>query len=267
MRRALAIALVLLFVMVAPVAAAAPNDTVAGATAVSVGSHVTQDTTGADTTDPAETALNTNCGAPKVEHGVWFTIAGSDQFVAFDVTDSDYAAGLMLFNGTPTADGLITCGPGQIVEFLATGQTYNVLAFGDGESTATSGSLVLDVHEGIAPPDLTVTINSSGTVNKQGVARISGTVSCTSSDGSGIILDIFGDVRQKVGRVIISGFFDTFLDAPCDGSTIPWEAFVQADNGLFAGGKAVTVAIGTGCTDFCSDSFAQATVQLRKNGK
>jgi hypothetical protein len=119
----------------------------------------------------------------------------------------------------------------------------------------------------VAPPDLTLTVNRGGTVNKQGVARISGTASCTSTDGSGILFDIFGTVRQRIGRVIISGFFDAFVDAPCDGSIIQWEAFVQADNGLFAGGKAATVAISEGCTDFCSDAFVEATVQLRKNGR
>jgi hypothetical protein len=64
--------------------------------------------------------------------------------------------------------------------------------------------------------------------------------------------------------VIIRGFFDTFLETPCDGTTIPWEASVFADNGLFAGGKAATVAIAFGCTDLCSEQFAEATIQLRK---
>jgi hypothetical protein len=267
MRRALAIAVVLLFVIVGPVAAAAPNDTVAGAVSVSVGSDVSQDTTGADTTDPIETALDANCGAPVVEHGVWFKIAGTDGFVSFDVTESDYAAGVMLFSGAPTPDGLIDCGPGRIVDFLASGETYNVLVFGDGTGPTTSGAMVLHVRAAIAPPDLTLTVNPKGTVDKHGVAHIAGTASCTSTDGSGIIIDVFGTVRQRIGRIFISGFFDTFIEAPCDGTTIAWDAFVAADNGLFAGGKAATVAITTGCTDFCSDAFVEATVQLRKGGK
>ena len=64
--------------------------------------------------------------------------------------------------------------------------------------------------------------------------------------------------------MIIRGFFDSFLETPCDGATIPWEASVFADNGVFAGGKAATVAIAFGCTDFCSEQFAEATIQLRK---
>jgi hypothetical protein len=139
MRRAIAIAVVLLFVIVGPVSAAAANDTVAGAAPVSVGDTVTQDTSTANTTDPAETALNEFCGAPKVEHGVWFTIDGTDSFVAFDVAESDYSAGVMLFAGAPTAGGLLDCGPGRIVDFLASGTTYNVLVFGDGFATDATG--------------------------------------------------------------------------------------------------------------------------------
>jgi hypothetical protein len=267
MRRAFAIAVVLLFVIVGPVSAAAPNDTVAGATLVAVGDTVSQDTALADTTDPVETALNEFCGAPAVEHGVWFTIDGTDSFVAFDMTDSDYSAGAMLFAGDPTGEGLMTCGPGRIAGFLAVGTTYNVLVFGDGLSDATGGNLILHVTPAIEPPELTLTVDPKGSVDKAGVAHITGTATCTSSDGSGIIFDVFGQVRQRVGRIFITGFFDTFIDAPCDGSTVHWDAFVVADNGLFAGGKGATVALTFGCTDFCSEAFVEATVQLRRNNK
>ena len=264
MRRSIAIAVAMLFVLVPVASAAAPNDTVAGAITVAIGTTVTQDTTLADTTDPVETALNDACGAPVVEHGVWFTIDGTDQFVSFDLNDSDYAAGIMLFEGAPTTDSLVDCGPGRIVDFLASGVTYNVLVFGDGEGPTTAGSMVLRVGEAAPPPEVTLTVDPKGSVDKQGAALITGTASCTSTDGSGILFDIFGQVRQRVGRIFITGFFDTFLDLPCDGTTIQWEAFVVADNGLFAGGKAATVAIATACTDFCSEAFLEATVQLRK---
>ena len=35
----------------------------------------------------------------------------------------------------------------------------------------------------------------------------------------------------------------------------------------FAGGKAAAVAIAFGCTDECSEGFAEATVRLRRGGK
>jgi hypothetical protein len=268
MRRATFLAILLLLSLAAPVAAAAVNDTVAGAIAITPGTTVTEDTTLADVTDPVETALNEFCGAPVVEHGVWFEVTvPSDGFVSFDVSDSDYLAGLMLFPSTVTAENLITCGPDQIVEQLLTGETYFLLVFGDGGSAETSGEMILRVEAAVAPPEISLTVNKTGTVNRQGVARIGGTVTCTSEDGSGILFDVFGDVSQKVGRVIIRGFFDAFLEAPCDGSVVPWEADVFADNGLFAGGKAATIAIAFGCTDFCSEQFVEATIQLRRSGR
>ena len=104
MRRALVMAIVLLFAIVAPVAASAINDTQATALDVPVGSTVTEDTTLADLTDPVETALNANCGAPVVEHGVWFSITPTDTgFVKFNSEESDYSVGMMLFPSTVSA--------------------------------------------------------------------------------------------------------------------------------------------------------------------
>ena len=267
MRRAMLAAVLLSLTVVAPVVAAAPNDTVAFAIDVSVGTTVTEDTTQADATDPVETALNEFCGAPVVEHGVWFKITSvTENTVAFDAVDSNYSAGIMVFQGAPTPEGLLTCGPDRVIQDLAAGVTYNLLVFGDGFSSATSGTLIFKVLQFVPAPDISLTIDRIGSVNRQGVARISGTVTCTSTDGSGTVFELFGDVTQKVGRLLIRGFLVAFLDLPCDGTTQPWEAFVVGDNGVFAGGKAATVAIAFGCTDVCSEAFAEATVQLRKGG-
>jgi hypothetical protein len=272
MRRTLVLALVgalaLGMTAVAPVLAAAPNDTVANATAVAIPSTTTQDTTLADTTDATEDALNENCGAPVVEHGVWFKVTPTaDRTLAFDTQASDYSAGMMLFAGTPTAGGLLTCGPGLIVGDLTANTTYNILVFGDGLTTATGGELIFTVRETVPPPSLDLTINKSGSVDKFGTVHLWGNATCTSDDGSGLVFEIFGDVTQRVGRLLIRGFFDTFPFTPCDGAPHRWDAFFQGDNGIFAGGKAVTVAIGFGCTDSCSAGFAEATVQLKRNGK
>jgi hypothetical protein len=265
--RALVGALVLALGFVVPVAAAVGNDMVGGATTVAIGSTINEDTTAADATDPAETALNEFCGAPQVGHGVWFTITpAADGFVAFDSAASDYSVGMMLFAGTPTADGLITCGPQRIAEFLSAGQPYNVLAFGDGLTNATAGNLVFTVLEAVPPPDVSLTIDRHGSVDKFGNLRVSGTVTCTSSDGTGTVFEVFGDVTQRVGRLLIHGFLDSFLDIPCDGTAHAWEAFAAGDNGIFAGGKVATVAIGLGCTDFCSEGFVTATISVNKGG-
>jgi hypothetical protein len=265
---AAAMAMALGLVGAPPALASAPNDTVAGATVVAVPSTTTQDTSSADTTDPAETALNEFCGAPVVEHGVWFTFTpASDGFLAFDTSASDYSAGMMLFAGTPTADGLLTCGPQTILSGVTGGQAYNVLVFGDGLTAATGGNLIFVIREATPPPSISLTVNRSGSVDRFGNVHIWGTVTCTSTDGTGTLFEIFGDVTQRVGRILIRGFFDTLPFTPCDGAPHRWDAYFSGDNGIFAGGKAATVALAFGCTDLCSDSFVTATVQLNRAGK
>ena len=265
---AIAFAVLLTLAVAGPAFASAANDTAANAIAVAVPSTTNEDTTVADATDATENALNDACGAPEVGHGVWFSVTPSaDGYVAMDVSASDYSAGLMLFQGAPSTSSIIDCGPGMIIDFLTTGQTYTILAFGDGGSVATGGGLVLTLRDAIAPPDISLTINRSATVNKSGTVHLTGKASCTSTDGSGQVFEIFGDVTQRVGRLLIHGFFDTGASINCDGTAQPWDAFFSGDNGLFAGGKAATVAIGFGCTDLCSEAYVEATVQLKRSGK
>jgi hypothetical protein len=266
----IALALSLSLLTVVPVLAVVGNDTVGGATPVSIGTTITQDTSLADATDATETALNANCGAPTVEHGVWFTITvATDTFVKFNTSLSDYSAGMMLFAGAPTAGGLLTCGAQQIAYGLSAGQAYNVLAFGDGFLTQqTGGNLVFSVALGIPAPTIDITVARYATVDRSGVVHLTGTVTCTSQDGSGTVFEVFGDITQRVGRLLIRGFFDNFnLTIACDGIAHPWDAFAVGDNGIFAGGKAVTVALAFGCTDECTSGYVQATVQLRRSGK
>lgn len=270
MRRAIRLAIVaatlLSFVLVTPAAAAVPpNDAPAGAIDVSVGTTVTQDTTEATTDD--EQGLNEFCGAPAMEAGVWFEITEpSDVTVAFNTEESDYGTGILVFEGDPS-DGLaLACGPGQVIVSLTGAVTYSLVVFGDGTTAATSGEMILHVEEAIPAPEISVTIDPTALVNRSGQALITGTVTCTSTDGSGTVFEVFGDVTQRVGRVLIRGFFDTFTEIPCDGSTQTWEAIVTGDNGLFAGGKAAAVAIAFGCTDVCTEGFAEATIRLRKGG-
>jgi hypothetical protein len=270
MRRSLtaAVAASLLILGVAgPAAAAAPaNDTFAGATPIAFGETISEDTTEANT-DADEVALNDFCGAPVVQHGVWFTFAPSaDGFIAFDTRDSNFSAGIMLFAGpnAPTGDDLLNCGPGRIANDVFAGVSYSLLVFGDGLTPETGGNLVFKVETAVPPPDIEVSIDKFGNVDKTGVVRITGTVTCSSETVDPVFFETFGDVTQRVGRVLIRGFFDTISEIPCDGSTTAWEALVFPDNGLFAGGKAATIAFSFGCTDICSQTFTEATIQLKK---
>jgi hypothetical protein len=267
MRRGLLLGVILSLLVAAPVSAAPPpNDTLAGAINVPLGATLTQSTEEA-TTDAFEQGLADFCAPPAAGGAVWveFT-APADGFVAFDVTESDYSAGVFVYQGTPVAEEVLACGPGIVAIEATAGETYNLMLIGDGLSEAITGQLVLTIREASPPPDLSLTV-TRGTVDRAGNVILTGTVTCSSESGDPIFVDIFGDITQKVGRVLIRGFFGTSLEIPCDGSTSQWEAFGQGDNGVFAGGKAATVAIGFGCTDFCSETFVETTIQLRRSGK
>ena len=249
-------------------AAAPSNDDLSGATVISgVPFHVEQDTTEA-TTSAEETALNDYCGAPVLEHGVWFTAtAAADAFVVADVTGSDYSAGILVLGGVPGDLVPLQCNHGIVSGPVSAGETVYLLVFGDGLTEATSGQLVLDIYPAPPPPEVAVTIDPRGTVDKANVAHLSGTVTCTSEDPEAILFDVSGMLRQKVGRGSVEGFFGAEQLTPCDGSTRPWGAEVFG-NGKFAGGKGATVAFAFGCDALsCGEGYAEATVQLSRSGK
>ena len=105
-------------------------------------------------------------------------------------------------------------------------------------------------------------------MNKAGLVQVSGTVSCTSDDPDVILFDVSGNIRQRVGRGYVEGFFGSGQFTPCDGVTRPWSAEGFAEFGRFAGGKAATATFAFGCdTLSCGEGFVEATIQLRRKGK
>jgi hypothetical protein len=256
--------------MPSALAAVPINDDITGAVTITTPLPFTYSESTVDaTTSAAEAAFNSFCGAPKLEHGVWFTATPTtNDFIQADVTASDYSAGILVLSGSPGNLTPLNCQPGTVSGPVQAGVTYFLLVFGDGLlTTATSGNLVLKVSEVAPPPTVSVTVNKFGSVDKSGNALISGTVTCASTDGSGNVVDVSGTLRQTIGRIFIDGFFDTPSGAPCDNSTNAWQAVATGNNGKFAGGKAANVTVAVGCTlGGCTQSFVQATVQLRRNG-
>lgn len=273
-RRALAAGLITpliasaVFVGSTTFAAAPANDDPVGATPLDVPGVIVQDTTEA-TTSALETGLNDFCGAPVLEHGVWFTATATESVtVGIDVTGSNYSAGILVAQGTPDALEPLLCGPGVVAGFADAGTTYYVLVFGDGLSEATSGNLVLETFVAPPPPTVDLTIDPVAKVTRAGVARLTGSVTCTSDDENAFLFDVSGDMTQKVGRFLIRGFFYAEQFTPCDGVTRTWQADVIGENGVFAGGKAATVAYAFGCGFFdCGVGYAETTVSLRRSGK
>jgi hypothetical protein len=244
-----------------PVLAAAPtNDTAAGATLVTSGYSASVDTSDA-TTDADDAQANLSCGAPATDASVWYTIVGTDAGVVVDVSTSTYSAGLLVATGSPGSLSTLTCGPGAVGFFGASGTTYYVLAFDDQtDGAGNGGTLEITFADAPPPPTVSVTLAPTGYVNaKTGVARLSGTYACTGAD----FIEVYGDARQRVGRFVVRGFMDFFADGTCDGADHPWAADVYPENGLFAGGKAMAVTFAFSCGPFeCAEGYAEQTVQL-----
>lgn len=260
----LALALSALGVSTSSALAAPPtNDTFANATLVTVGFSEVLDTTEA-TTDADDAQLNSTCGAPATDASVWYALDGSDQGVLVDVSQSDYAAGVLVGVGTQGNLQTVTCGPGAVAFFAAAGETYYVLAI-DFDGVGNGGNLSISFNEIPPPPTVEITVNRYGTVNsKTGVATISGTYTCTNGD----FIDIFVDARQNVGRFAILGSGGFFDFGTCDGASHTWSADVFPQNGKFKGGKALTLNFATSCGPFeCAFGFAEQTVQLRGGRK
>jgi hypothetical protein len=247
----------------APVLAAAPaNDTYAGIETVALGFSATIDTTDA-TTDSDDILMNgPDCGAPATDASVWYTISGTDTGVLIDLSDSSYSAGAIVATGDPVAGfELVTCGP-EAVAFLGdAGVDYTVLVFDDQEDgSGIGGTLEISISEAPPPPEVSLTVNPRGSFDSHsGSATIRGTVTCTGSSDFSFI-DVFA--RQKVGRLFIDGegFIEGFA---CDGTTQAWSVEISPFNGIFKGGRAISLTFAIACgTVFCGEGFDESVVNL-----
>lgn len=262
----LALALSVIGVGAQPAFAAAPtNDTIGGATTATLGFSETIDTTDA-TTDADDVDLNTFCGAPATDASVWYRYEGNDAGVVVDVSQSSYTAGVLVGVDTGSGLELVNCGPDAVPFFASVGSTYYVLAIDDQfDGGGNGGMLNISFNEIPPPPTVDITVDPYGRVNtRTGVATISGTYTCTNGD----FIEVFGDMRQNVGRFTISGGFGFFDVGTCDGTPHRWTAEVFAFNGKFAGGKAASLTFGFSCGVWeCSDGYTEQTIQLRGGRK
>jgi hypothetical protein len=247
----------------APVLAVAPgNDTYAARTVVgTLPFSESLDTTDA-TTDADDAEANAQCGAPATDASVWYELtAAEDGFVVVDVSGSSYTAGIIVATGAPGAFAVLTCGPGAIAFPTTAGETFAILAFDDqADGSGNGGTLNITIDTAPPPPTVDLTVDPIGHFTSSGSAIISGTVTCV---GIADFTSIDVELRQRVGRFVISGFGSTPFT--CDGTTQPWSVEVFASNGLFKGGHAVSVtsAIACGAID-CGFDSEEATVRLRR---
>lgn len=260
---ALTLAAIGALVFAAPAMAAPPsNDTYPGSIAITTLPFTTSLDTTEATTDADDTAWNAGCGAPATDASVWYSLTPSaDSGFIVDVSQSDYSAGIAVMSGSPGSFFVEACGPGTIGFFGVSGVTYSIVLFDDQlDGSGVGGNLELLVDLAPPPPTVDVTVDPVGQFHTDGSATVSGTVTCT-----GDAFDTFIEVqlRQRVGRFVISGFGGTFF--VCDGTTQAWSADIFADNGLFKGGRAANVTVAFACGAFeCATDFEETTVRLRR---
>ncbi|HMM42063.1 MAG TPA: hypothetical protein PKA95_09195 [Thermomicrobiales bacterium] len=253
-----ALAAVTLLLALAPAAAlAAPpaNDAFANRTVItSLPYSDTIDMTEA-TSDPTDPVY---CGGPDVAT-VWYEFtAPADLVVTATTEGSNFLAGINVLIGDPSDPAnldFIDCGLPSVGFYASAGATYYLMVTPLDASTAP-GTLVLTAEEAPPPVDLTLTLDPTSSVDpKTGTATISGTVTCSAPAS----VDIFVQLRQRIGRMYINGFGGTFVD--CDGTT-PFSAVVSGENGLLTAGKTEVSAFAQSCNFFCSFADAQATIRL-----
>jgi hypothetical protein len=173
--------------------------------------------------------------------------------------------------GSPGSLSLIGCnddhyGLQSAVRFNATANTmYFIMAgFCCGNGGTGGGTLFFNVQESPPPLDITLLINGQGSFDPQtGAATIGGTVTCNTGAS---FTEVFGTLRQKVGRDFITGSF-SFTPDPCSPPHISWSATVIGD-GVFAGGKVTVEGSTNACDDFsCDSDSVNTTIQLKGQGK
>jgi hypothetical protein len=250
-----ALAVGLLPFVAAPATAAAPaNDEPAGAVQLHLGARVEQDTTAA-TTNEQDAALNASCGAPATNASVWYTYSPSvDRSVVLDMTESDYSGGFLVFRGTPTADSLVTCGPGIVGLRARAGETYYIMVISDTETNG--GNLVLTLKRAVVPR-VRMSLAGRAVVFHGGAARIHGSYRCSRSDSAYLSARLF----QRAGRLKIEARTDQ--EVQCDGSRHRWSARLVSPVGTYAAGHARARATITACgTVVCRHDTARRRVHL-----
>lgn len=253
-------ALALVAAVPASAAAAPANDTIAGATAIAaVPFTETVDTTEA-TTDAEDAAVNTTCGAPATNGSVWYTFEATAAAYLVDVSQSGFTAGVIIATGTPGNLTLVDCGPGSLGFTVTVGEKYYVMAFSD-DPAVVGGQLTITVSETDPAPEVSMTVDDTGKVNKKtGTATISGTYTCSTSAD---FMLLNGRLSQQQGDVQISGLFDV-TELKC-GGTFGWTAEIAPESGKFTRGMAATVALTAACNMVgCNSYEALEVVRLRR---
>jgi hypothetical protein len=218
-----------------------------------------------DTTEATTAADDPECAGNG--HTVWYSFtAPTEMGIEANTFGSDYDTTLSVYTGSRGALAQIRCNDDAAdslqsrVRFNASaGVTYFFMVGSFFDSPG--GNLVFSVEQiPLLPPplELGVSIDPVGAVvPKTGIATIHGTVTCSRP----AFVDLFGELRQRIGRFLIRGFFEDFFE--CSGETT-WSATVTGENGLFIPGRAQASAFAFAFDpDTEEEVFAEASATVR----
>ena len=197
---------------------------------------------------------------------VWYTYTPSTSgTVAADTFGSDYDTTLWVGTGSPSSFSTIDCNDDAagLQSFVAwdavAGTTYYIMVASCCGSPG--GNLVFNVGAPPPSPQIDISIDPVGTFDpRTGTATVSGVVDCS----NGNFVQIYGTIRQRVGRTFVTGDFSAFLEGCSQDMT--WTATITG-NGLFRGGTATVSAYAYTCGPIeCAEASESRNIRLRGQG-
>lgn len=206
-----------------------------------------------------------------IGYTVWYSVTtGTDIELEASTFGSDYDTTVSVYTQGPGGLSQLACNDDAAgtlqsrVRFDATAfETYYIQV---GTFYGTPGGnlnfLVQEAPPLSPPPVLAISINPQGSVNRNGVATVRGTVTCSEPVFASI--EVF--LRQTVSRPIAEGF--GWAGVECDGPTL-WEATVYPYTGSFSSGAAIASAATFACDsdEQCGDASTSRSVILRTGSR
>jgi hypothetical protein len=219
----------------APAAYAAPpsNDEASGATAISALPFT-------ETQDISEATVGASdyCGGVAT---VWYQYTPTEDIrVGFDATQSSIEPVIGLYTGDPTNLSPYNCAyyPARIFADLTAGVTYYVSVGSAYYEPWPGATITLSVDE--AGPPLTsvsMTVNGSATVDRAGLATVSGTVTCDQPAFGYVSISL----NQRFNRNVAEGSNYVYIE--CGPEPASWSVQVWSSTGtLFGPGNATFYA-------------------------
>jgi hypothetical protein len=263
--------LIVLAVMAMVLATAAPasaarkppkpaNDELGSATPVTLGQSIDFSSVGAtsNASDPGSCNGSGPTPGPFTET-IWYSYAAPDARTVFaDASTFDYLAVIFVLADTGSGLQVIDCSafPATVTFSTTPGVTYDVM-IGSLPDTPGGGTGVFTLGE---PLILSVSVDPNASVNRDGVATVTGTISCSVPAD---FAEVDVSLSEPIGRFIIRGF--GFASPACDATPATWSADVVGGNGTYGSGRATADVTAFACTGpSCDFDSVSASVRLRR---